>query len=484
MAYKLMVIDDARDRSGQYEKVFSGFSGVEPLYIWTRKDFEKYRETPVDGYLVDIFLDKGDWANTNAAELLKNAIQAAPRSSPVFLVSKLWSGDEKFLDILKQAGESSAKVVQYLAWTEFEEAAKDDDAAKIRLTALRNKLLFELNRWHGRNGYRPEPDEPIRILLLADMQFGDPDTDTAATFSEHWIAKTLKKEDKSPNLIVVAGDVSYSGTPEQFALAEERFTKDLIGPLWGENNIDRYRDMIILVPGNHDVNLRFSACDKYTFKRETKQLEMTMAPKDVTAEGGHHEYALEPFCRFAHKLGNQHWSTVSNGSWVDRRFLHWGIRFFVLNSVAELNADMPDRASISEEDVRKINRSLSDDDPDAIFSIALSHHGLRPTGTSGVEVDNWNKVSCDLFSMHNIRLWLYGHYHDFDARSHNGKPFDNTPLWMVQAPSSRMKYTNRGFCLLELSRQNGQVVDAYVHHYAFEPGKVEKKVSKRVFDKG
>lgn len=500
MAYKLMVIDDAPDRrKKQYEKVLSG-PEFDPVYVWTRQDFEKHRDTPVDGYLLDIFLDNGDWDHTNAADLLKSAIQAAPRTAPVFLISQLW-GDPKVLDILKQAGESSAKIVQYLAWTEFEQAApedgteKENDAAKSRMAALREKLLFELNHWHGRSGYRPEPNETIRILLLADTQYGDKETDDKSTFAENWIANTLKKEarkidgDPLPDLIVIAGDVTHSGRPDQFALAEERIVLDIMGPLWGENNTDRMRDRLVLVPGNHDVNLRFSACDNRYFSPSKKLFDTDTVPiwksKDTHFSPCHQDYALEPFRRFAHRLtGDRNWLDKPSMTWVDRRFLHCGIRFFVLNSVADLTSSCPDKASFNEDATRKITRSLANDESESVFSIAVSHHGLSPVAADPLKqkpVDNWLSVGCNFFSLHKISLWLYGHYHEFGARSLNDTPFDQDPLWLVQAPTLKISSSARGFCVLELQREAGKVTDAYIHQYVLENHTAEKRPSRRVY---
>lgn len=489
MAYKLMVIDDAQDRrKEQYAQVLS-VPEFETLYIWTRHDFERHRDTPVDGYIIDVFLDSGDWASTTAAELIRDAIQAAPRPAPVFLVSQFW-GDERVLGVLKQAGELSAKVVQYLAWSEFLQVMGEEEAARIRMDALRRKLIFELDHWHGRSGFRPEPDQTIRILLLADVQFGDPATDPRATFAEHWIARALRREGALPDLIVVAGDVSYSGRPDQFVLAEERLALDLMGPLWGNNNTDRFRDRIVLVPGNHDVNLRFSACDNRKFNLGSREFENETAP--LPAAGNqpylrHHDYALEPFRRFARSLTrDRNWESSLNMSWVDRRFLHSGIRFFVMNSVAELSASIPDYASFDEPVLREITRSLGDDEPESVFSIAVSHHGLRPVGSKPEEreVSNWSSIGCDFFKMHNIRLWFYGHYHEFDARSFNGKPFDDGPLWLVQAPTSRIGHTTRGFCVLDLHRREGKVIDAFIHHYVLERNTTEKRGTRRVYGNG
>ena len=495
MAYKLMVIDDRPERQNQYRKVLD-IPEFDPLYVWTPGEFEQNRNTPVDGYIIDVFLDQNGW-DTNAAELLRNTIETAPRPAPVFLVSQLW-GEEKILGILKRAGESSAKVVQYLAWTEFDQSTvetsspmeMDCDAATGRMNALRKKLLFELDRWHGRSGFRPGPDDDIRILLLADVQYGDPATAPGATFAEHWIADTLRAANKLPDLIAIAGDLSHSGRPDQYALAEERLTLDLMGKLWGSNNIERYRDRIVLVPGNHDVNLRFSACDSHKFNVDRKEFEAETMPLDSANNERylrHHDYALEPFRRFAHRLtGDRNWVNSPKLTWVDRRFIHCGIRFFVLNSVEELNAASPKRATINEDSVRNITRSIEDDESGAVFSIALSHHGFRHASTSEdeVQVDNWNKVAGDLFSLHKIRLWLYGHYHKFVAYSLNSEPFSKKPLWLVQAPTLRIGSASRGFCLLELKRKSGTVQNAFIQHYELVSGETIDKGRYRVFGKG
>ena len=90
MSYKIMIIDDAPGRrEEQYRQVFSG-SEFDPVYIWTREEFERHRDTPVDGYVLDVFLEDGDWRDINAAELLKNDIQNAPRPAPVFFVSQIY----------------------------------------------------------------------------------------------------------------------------------------------------------------------------------------------------------------------------------------------------------------------------------------------------------------------------------------------------------------------------------------------------------
>lgn len=490
MPYKIMVIDDAQSRREKKYTTALNSPAFEPLFIWTRSDFDKHKDEPMDGYIVDMFLDEGDWKNTNAAELIKESILTAPRPAPVFLISKFW-GDERVLKILKEIGDLSAKVVQYLAWSEFEQATAQNENAVNRLEALHKKLIYELNLWHGRSGFRPEPDQTIRILLLADVQFGDPKTDPKATFSENIIAAVLKRQKSLPDLIVIAGDISFSGRPDEFALAEERLTNDLIGPLWGTHNIDDRRDRIVIVPGNHDVNLRFSHCDHFKYDPDTQKTKKEDIPSwrdELSAKSLHQDYALQPFCHFANKHTLDRNFTNPNNilTWVDRRFIHCGIRFFILNSVPALNSTQPRYASFSEPAIRNIFRSLGKQDGESVFNIAVSHHGLRQEGVDAAkeQINNWKEVGEPLFTNCEIKLWLFGHYHEFDTRSINSKPFQDSPLWMLQAPTSRISSANRGFCIIELTRQDGRVVDAHVQHHILDHSMAKQGERRRIFDKG
>lgn len=487
-----MIIDDSKaERESIYKHIIST-QEFDPLFVWTKSDFEKHQaaETPVDGYIIDVFLDQGDWGDMNAAQLIKETIQDAPRPAPIFLVSRFW-GDTKILNVLKLTGESKAQIVQYLSWSEFEDASKKTKNSKIKLDALQNKIIFELNRWHGRSGFKPDPNETIKILLLADLQYGDPATDPEANFVEHLIVNALKRDTLVPHLILNAGDISFSGSPKEYELAKERLTDDLMKLLWGNSNIRRFRDRLVIVPGNHDVNLRFSACDKYNYNLKDKKLSISETPiekRNAGSEYDHHKYSFEPFRRFAEKLtGDRNFLSSSNLSWVDRRFLHCGIRFFILNTAVEIDSENPSSACLSDSAMRQIGRSLGKNDRNEIFTIAVSHHGLRPEGKPSEdynEIEDWMTVGRDNFNMHGVQMWIFGHYHEYYCQSFNGEPFNQNPLWMIQVPTGRIGHSTRGFCVLELHRNNGKVNDALLHRYSIENGIAEKKDPVRVFGKG
>ncbi|WP_157174389.1 metallophosphoesterase family protein [Thiocystis violascens] len=310
-----MVIDDElASRRKQYERVFSK-PDFDTVFVGTPAELRDNINRPVDGYCVDVFLDSGDWHGRNAASLLSNELLDRPRPAPVFLVSRHW-GDPSAMALVSEANRiPDAAVVRYLAWTEFEEVAKKPAAkepAKQREGALRNKILDDLTTWHGWSTFRPGPDDPIRILTLADMQFGDKNTAPDAIFSEHWIAKALNRDGLIPDLVVLAGDLAFGGSPAEYGLARNRLVDDLLTYMWGANRFDKMRDRLILTPGNHDVNLRFAACDGYGFDLHSGKLKeisgasLSGSKPDSRSDGSwrklHSDYALDPFRHFAREL--------------------------------------------------------------------------------------------------------------------------------------------------------------------------------------
>jgi hypothetical protein len=489
MKYKVMVIDDRPSRQSRYDSVLS-CEEFEPIYIFNRSQLHELAETPVDAYLIDVFLDTGDWKEENetAATLLEKHIQKSPRSAPVFLVSEQWSRD-KALEVIKQCGQSSAAVVDYLAWSDFEPGIQNEISNTERTASrLRTRLLTELDRWHGRSSFRPRPDDSIRILLLSDMQYEDPETDNNATYAESWIVDRLQNDNLNkgiplPDLIVLAGDITYSGSPHEFAIAEDRLMKDLILKLWPASR-GGGRDRLIVIPGNHDVNLRFAAVEKRIYSPKSKEFKddsrqvPSYEPPDVPYST-HHAYALEPFRRFAYRLTMQReWLDEPIRSWVDRRFLHCGISFYLLNSVAKIDAQNPDRACFEEKELLAIDRSIKGSIPSDTFNIAISHHGryVLDRKESNLQDVNNEKIIENIgkhysfFPLQKIRLWLFGHYHKFGKDHEYQGTFEDVPLWLVSLPTTRIKSKKLGFCVLELERKNGVVCDAKIQEYAIDGG--------------
>ena len=99
-----------------------------------------------------------------------------------------------------------------------------------------------------------QPDyKPIRILHLSDVHFraskaGDADPVLGA-FAD-FVKKDVKDEGLAPDLVVISGDLAFSGRDEEYALARGW----LDGQLWPALPSRMQRHRLLLVPGNRDVD--------------------------------------------------------------------------------------------------------------------------------------------------------------------------------------------------------------------------------------
>jgi hypothetical protein len=498
LPYKLMVIDDdLKNRRKIYKSTFSP-QYFKLIFVDSPSHLKTIvNETPVDGYVIDALLDTGVWSEIgNAAKLCSEILCSPPRPAPIFLVSGQWGSTSSMdvLNTLSRKHNPAFDVLRYLAWTEFEAAIVGNKEASVglqnagsadnaRLVALRNKILDDLSVWHERSTFRPAPNSSIRMLLLADLQYGDLHTSESAVFDEHWLVKALNRDKLIPDLLVFAGDIGCTGAPSDYQLAKTKLENNLIKFMWNEE-IDSLRERLIIVPGNHDVNLRIAACDRNDWDRDGKTWKpngvpsATNKPIDASTPISYNDYALEPFRQFARELtGSRLWDSPRIRCRVDRRFELCGIRFYLFNSIANVTVETPKKADFSNSALERINNELRKEDmPENLFSIAVSHHGIQFGGEPREQMENWGAVGQQFFNEHHIKLWMFGHYHKFDTQE--VKLEEGKKLGLIQSPTLKIRpgETARGFSLIELERIDNQVVAVKVYPYTLgDKGVNEKK---------
>lgn len=481
MKFKILIIDNDITRKTTYEMFFNSTNDIDCVFCSTKTEYLRdHINTPFDGYIVDLILEN-DWG-VDASEVFKELQNSAPRPAPVFLVSNLW-GETRVLDVLSKAGQFSLKVVQYIAWTEFLKISQQIGHDNSRVKALYNKIYFELMRWHQLSNFRPKGDQEINLLIVSDIQYSDPDASKKSTYAENEIAYALDTENIFPHFVVIAGDITHSGTPEQFALAKDRLENDLFKQIWSHSYLEN-KDRIILVPGNHDVNLRYSSCEDYYFDFISKKL----VPNKNTDKKSHESYSMEPFRRFAHELTNDHrWISSESFTWYDRRFIQCGIVFYNVNTVSKLNHLCPTKASFDEGAFRAISRDIGVNRDTDLFRVAISHHGTLPfsmRSSGDVEVDNWDETGMHFFVNQGINLWIQGHYHKYNTSSINDDEFADNNLWLLHAPTLTIRgEESRGFCILKLTRNDGKVISADIVPFKYENGKFIPKPARNIYTK-
>ncbi len=472
MKYKIMIIDDSlHERQGDYEKALS----PDKFELVVIKNYQellgRYSKVPVDGYIIDVVLDQGSWEEVGDAGSLLAELGPPPRPTPVFLVSIDW-GQPSTMDALNIIRKlNHLDVLQYFVWDDFQKAAVSMESPIFETLNL--KLFEELSIWHQRSTFHPKEHENIRILVLADLQYEDAHASEKAVSCEQSVASVLYQHNRVPDIVVLAGDIAFSGASSEFSIAKNRLEKYLLEELWPGISLDKMRDRILVVPGNHDVNLRYLASNHYKWKRKNPEEniegsweKLVPCPQDFSVKDDLN--ALEPFRSFAENFAGSKISPVS--SHVDRRFEASGLRFFLINSSLLSSIDKPALVGFGEEAYETIRKSLgSKDNPSEFFNIVVSHHGIQTGPTEQVQMSDWDAIGKQFFKNCHISLWIFGHYHKAKASKEDINP---RVVNLVQAPTLRIdpkkESVNRGFTLIELDRSKGKVTGGNVYFYQFD----------------
>lgn len=452
--YKLVVVDDEPDREGIYRTVF-GSDCFDYHFISDILHLGELQTERADAYLVDLFLS--GWG-MKGSEIVEKHLPKAPRRAPIFIVSSQWGNPEVMeeLAIIVRLGGNDingGQVRTFYSWEEF--ADKDgkivcEDVVKV----TRKKLLTELSVFHGESSATPRANEKLRILHISDIHFGDSEFSKHFAFNEYEIAKFLVKEDVNmpPTLLVITGDMAYSGEPGEFAKAKEGIERLFKTVFQCPNNIEANRERMFIVPGNHDINLRLAACDSYDYSRFSGSNAMLSA-KPRTTPGQYNALAWKPFTDFAVETTvDREWRYSCTKPWVSNRFLNWGLQFILFNSAAEIDSENPSKATVPEQcDLNGLVDELSGG-PSA-YRILLTHHGADSfSEPDKTRLDNFMQLA-------NVRLWLHGHRHESQTSLDPRLLISVAPSLSLNTKAQREENL-RGFNLIELINASGEVASS------------------------
>ena len=477
MRYKVLVADDEpnlnRDR---YALLLDDpDSGFEWTLAGTRDEFEQTDFSQYDAVVLDINLTR--WHHMPLIE----AIRTIRPPVPIVFASGRWH-EESTIRVIREilADAKDANFVQILILDDLRL-----DTAPLKIRAVREQLRLAIAKAQRYTQVPVEDDEPIHILHLSDPQYGDPDTDGWAGLAEEQISRFLCEICPRLHLVAITGDITYQGLPSEFGEAKSRIERLLRDALYKAHGGGHER--VLLVPGNHDVNLRLAAADCLDFDFRSGRPVVRKRGWNPT---GQRRFALEPFCRFAWELtGDPRWLDAGNLCWVNDSFRHLGLRFVLLNTVSELDCSSPARATLALGTLRKLVPSARE--PDRLFSIALAHHGPAtvPPGSGDVAIDNWPDVGGFLRDAR-VRMFIHGHGHerrverlgwDGAVAMIGGRPADGQlgqdEFLRVMAPTShvgsrrRPDGAARGLNLIALERHKRQVQRVTVQTFTLDEGR-------------
>lgn len=471
--YRLVIIDDEWDRrESAYNKVLGRDDVFELIFIHSPQDLASIIDINPDGYVIDVYLTENGW-QTTASEVIEKYIVNFPK--PVFLVTEHWN-KPSVKDEINKLIRNPISVNHFFAWNEFENVNKEV-VSDQRSESTRWKVEVELDVWHQRSSFNLEPDESIQILHISDLQFKDPGTSAKAFLVEDAIAHSLKDQRIFPHFLVVTGDIAYSGRAEEYDAALKWFEDDFLPQLWSDN-IDDWRERILLVPGNHDVNLRFASCDFYDYRFDHSGADR-LKPADKKYSD-HNKYSLLPFREFAHRLTpDKNWNSP-HLSWLSNKFLNVNLQFVLLNSSYSLNSDNPSSVEIEADVIKSLKKEIyntkHENDP---YKILLAHHGPQSRDTTINAITNWREVE-NFIESAKIDMFIHGHGHGHET-SRMGGTSSRKNIPIVMAPSThlngklRQDDQLRGFNVIELKRKDNKIIKSQVIH--FDVKGVESKVA-------
>jgi hypothetical protein len=296
-SYRILVVDD---EPGSTEEFFKRLFLNDKRFIYTQArkpgDFKDADISGYDAVLLDINLN--EWGIT-----LSDALSIVGSRSPVVLSSRYWDKEEthrKISEVL--AGVSNVKFIATLVLNNLGEIGWESHAE-----SMRGQLCLAIEKERRRALLDLDDNAPVRILHLSDPQYNDPHTDNWSEYVEDEIGQFILRDlDLEIHFIAITGDISYSGEVHQFKEAEQKLSK-LIRRFFPMSS--DWRERVLLVPGNHDVNLKLAVADRVQVKikvdkdegKDTASLSIEL---DKVPLNGlpHRKFALAPFRDFAYRL--------------------------------------------------------------------------------------------------------------------------------------------------------------------------------------
>ena len=230
-------------------------------------------------------------------------------------------------------------------------------------------------------------------------------------------------------------------------------------------DFEEYYDRILIVPGNHDINLSINALSNYEYDFATTKKEHLKRRAETIDDFAN--YSFFPFKEFATQLTKSNkWFKNNNLSFINDRFSHWGLRFVHLNTIETCNAYAPNKFGLIEDSfsslITKRNKIAKRDS----FIIYLSHNGPDDLGyKKGEEAsDSWIKVR-NLIETIGGDIFLHGHRHSTIDKYQNPELGEITrKIYYYMSGTLNLKNVGqeggrRGFSILTLKRIDGQVIE-------------------------
>ncbi|EJB02271.1 putative phosphohydrolase [Rhizobium leguminosarum bv. trifolii WSM597] len=462
MYVNILVVDDeagdGSDRRKKYEDVGRAMNSVAATYqfnlIFAQSGIHAWdalRQKSVDFIFLDLVLSDSWLSGISFEKLLGTIDETVPFA---IITSKFDVSNMRELS----AAISRPGCKSFLKWIDLNDPREVAPYLHI-LVSETARQLRSLD-----TSVALDPDESAFILHLSDIQYGGFSVDSQPLEMQAVTQKVKALcRGHNPTFVALTGDFAETGAPAQFDGCYEWIVQ-LLGRL-GFRTFPSSR--VLVVPGNHDVNLPLSSAGNLHY--EGGKIEISDAIHDARLN----QLGLFHYSEFFRKISSLHQSldsaftTEQRLGWISDAFLHLGIVFYGLNTTTPLvPRGLPMRKVLNNElgDLaRKLNSIgatwQAEGRPDEPFVIGLSHHCL--TGDAEDRSVENPKATMQFIASNTTHLFLHGHVHESDTetRSIGGKKaYVRSCASTISKPAkARPEDSNRGFNLIELERRGGIV---------------------------
>lgn len=273
----------------------------------------------------------------------------------------------------------------------------------------------------------------LDVLHLSDLHCGRGDREEFRLRVDALI-RDLGGLQVSPDLLVVSGDVAFSGQPEEYELALEDFFTPLV------NRFGLAQDRIIVCPGNHDIDR--AKIDDVVRDGIAARLGDTNSAQTLLEDRRYLEPQQEAFLDFMTRLTGNREHNAYFGRCVSVNRIRVGLGVFD-SSWACTGDETYQRVFLTLAQVQDVASILDGCD----LRIALLHHPLDWFHPSEQEI-----VQQDLRSR--FDALLVGHKHQTSSRAVTTPSTDCLELMASSFFEGRVEGLPDGYCLYRIDPSN------------------------------
>lgn len=429
-------IKNAINLNEQEKHILKQSAGVEYNMIYPQSGDilnEYIRDNKTDAYFLDVYLtDEDGWNIENALYSIKEYNPKAP----IFVYSSQWR-DRAVVSDVSTAFRNSflGRTANFFYDTNeinsivesFRTGVQTNRPTQLKKIKQQRKIIKDMiDSAFGKTTKEILSDnEDIVILHISDIQYGDKNmTDFAYTiWSEvKRVCQELQHHGyiKGIDLVAITGDIAMHGKKNEFKMARENMDEYLFKKLWPkESENEKFRERILMVPGNHDYDLNFCTLDYLNSenKEDSRTIDFEKAGymlQDLNRKkiNDYHDMGFAAFGEFAYMVtGNPIYIQQNHYNFIIDTFTNWGLKIICINTCDGISAEHTNGVKINKNDLTKIVNSFGAEDYECT-TLILSHHS--PNISDSLPESEKKKFQTNVTQLINSTkadLWLGGHTH-------------------------------------------------------------------------